>query len=146
MLRNIKIEIKRLHDDINEYINTVNGFEHFISESVLFINDRDKLLSSHLLNTHKNRIMYLKLIIDRIASYSTSSLIGQFRNNFLKHNSEIISSVLDIDKSIDKNVNTMLQNIPDYIQNINEKIVSLIQYKKTLEDLKSTIVIEINSH
>jgi hypothetical protein len=137
IIKHINIEIRRLNNEIKECIKTVDGFERFISESIFFIKDRDNLISSHLLHIHKNRILYIKSIMDRIASnvFVDSSLIGAFRNNFLKNNAEIYTFVSGVDKSINENTTIILQQIPDYIQNINKKIISIIQYKKALEEL-----------
>jgi hypothetical protein len=142
MIRQIKIETNRLNTEIQEYIKTMDGFERFISESIFFIKDRYNLVSSHLLNLHKNRVLYIKSIIDRIANYSPSQLflIGLFRNNFLKSNSELVNSILEVNKLMEKNVETLLQHVPDYIQNINSKIVSIIHYKKALEELKRNAI------
>jgi Fic family protein len=82
--------------------------------------------------------------MDRIASnaFVDPSLIGSFRNNFLKKNTELYTFVSGIDKSISEDTTVILQQIPDYIQNINKKIISIIQYKKALEELLEVVTTE----
>jgi hypothetical protein len=148
IIKRTKVEIKRLSREIEEYIKTTTGFEDFIIESILFIRDRDNLVSSHICNLHKNRILSLKAILDRIPSWSTSlssdsgdNLIN-YRDSLLDYNGNMISSITDINKQIDSDMSMVLEYIPECIQNINIKLINISKQRSLLESLYSVSLLE----
>jgi hypothetical protein len=145
IIKRVKIEINRLSNEINEYIKTINGFEDFIIESILFIKDRDNLISSHICNLHKNRILALKAILDRVPSWSINlaqnpkdiSVYG-YKDSLIKYNEEMTKFITNINKSIEGDIEIVLEYIPQYIQNINIKLLNINKQRAFLEALYLT--------
>jgi hypothetical protein len=145
IIKRTKTEINRLSREINEYIKTINGFEDFIIESILFIRDRDNLVSSHICNLHKNRVFALKAILDRIPRWSTGLLgspgdssVYNYKNLLLEYNENMVTSITDINKLIERDISMILEYIPEYIQNINIKLININKQRSILESLHSS--------
>jgi hypothetical protein len=149
IIKRTKIEINRLSGEIKEYIKTINGFEDFIIESILFIRDRDNLISSHICNLHKNRILAIKAILDRIPSWSSNlsdnphnTSVYKYKESLLEYNTNMITSITSINKLIEGDISMVLEYIPDYIQNINIKLIDINKQKSILETLYSVALYE----
>jgi hypothetical protein len=142
IIKHIKIEIERLNNDISDCIKTIDGFERFIAESIFLIKDRDNLVSSQILNRHNNRVLYLKTIIERLSRYVDYKIdiSEMFNNAFIKSNGALTDSINTVNKSIEHDIESLLEFVPDYIQNINKKIISINEYRESLEELYKTAI------
>lgn len=144
IIKLIKRNIKEIDDNINDCIKTLHGYENFIMESMLFIKDRDNLISSKIDNIFKIRIKTLKSYFDRIPEWSSSSSssekrISHYKEQFGLISNKILDNLTEYNNNSQKDINTLLEFIPDYIQNINMKLSEFIKYQSYLNTIYTHI-------
>jgi hypothetical protein len=130
MMKILRGEIKRLNNEIKDCIKAFDGFEKFIIESIFFINDRSNLVSSHI-RLHLNKINTLRLLIKRSPVSDTTDI--ELEQLLETYSGQFISSLNTIDTSINEDIVTVSDCIPDYMQNINKKIITLMKYRTELQ-------------
>jgi hypothetical protein len=149
IIRDIIIEINRLSKEMTDYIKTINGFENFIIESFLYIKDRDNLISSRIFNIHRNRIFSICSMLNMIPTwtellYENNHKEEGKRNNIVLRDTidDTISNITDINKVIERDISKFQKDIPEFIQNINIKLVIINTQREKLETFYNSIVHE----
>jgi hypothetical protein len=146
LLKQVKKEIEYLQNEVKDCLKTLNGFEKFIVESIFYIKDRDNLLSSHICNTHKNRMLNIQSIISRMPAWSVHfndepmdmPAVAEYKDPLEKYTDELLSTTANINRSLEKEIAVVSEYMPTYIQHVNLKLIAICTQRMHLENLYQT--------
>jgi hypothetical protein len=144
LIKHLKKEAEYLNGEVKDCIKVLEGFEKFIAESMLYIKDRDNLISSHICNNHRNRVLIIQSVMKRFPAWSSqicgfsdgiadAKSVFEYQDILEKQTKELIDAVGAIDKSAGKDDGIAV--VPEYIQNINIKLITVNRHLIHLEEL-----------
>jgi hypothetical protein len=151
IIKMTNIQLKSINGMIKECITTLRGFEDLLTDSILYVKDRDNFINSNIDNLFKVKFSGLrshikmipswvhKYIADSSSFHTTSiSYISDSYDQKIS-NDKIYNTFLEINKNTSKDITSLMEFIPDYIQNINTKIKALIGIEARLHDFHTEI-------
>jgi hypothetical protein len=136
-------EIKRFSGDVKEHIKIMDGFENCIMEGILFVKDRDSLITSRICNIHRNHMSSIHTSASSIPKW-TSALGSTHSANgaLIVQTNTLIKDVVGINKDIKGRINTFIEDIPKFIENINIKLVLINNRIDELEVFYNAVLLE----
>jgi hypothetical protein len=153
IMKTIRQDIKEINKDIKECIKTLSGYENFILDSILYVKDRDNLISSKIENIFKIKISCLKSYLSSIPEWALKISVKEETTckddidmrdivkgeDLIVKSDKIFTNLLEINKNSLKDINALIEFIPDYIQNINLKLKAFLACQSSLKVLYDKI-------
>jgi hypothetical protein len=143
ILKKTSNEIKRFSSDVKEHIKIMDGFENCIMEGILFVKDRDSLITSRICNIHRSYMSSIHTAASSIPKWTCAFGSAYSSNGVLiTQTNSLIKDVVGINKDIKGYINTFIENIPKFIENINIKLVLINNRIDELEAFHSIVLQE----
>jgi hypothetical protein len=150
ILRKLDNEIRRFSSDAREHIKVIDGFENCIMEWVLFVKDRDNFITSRICNTHRNYITSIHAIASAIPAWTNAFVkednpvgtVADHNSVLMEKTNSLIKTVIDINKDTRGRINSFIEDIPKFIENINIELVLINNRINELESFKIVVLQE----
>jgi hypothetical protein len=129
VIRRLKREYKELTLHIAECIKTIEGFERLITNSLLFIRDRENLFSAYVSNVLPMSSSTVNFSIRRIPKWVKHVVTGDLYPLEEKETDFTALSQMTVENS-----KVLFDTIPEYIQNINRKLLYMTDQKRSVAE------------
>ena len=138
LLSEIRDEIIRIEDEIEECTRTLRSYEKFVAESVLYITDRNNLNTSKITGIHNARIKHIEtqiLLLDKLELVSFGDIVKSIETQ----NEATQTKIKEISAALTRGTNVFNDVMPEFMQNINRKILVMQNQKSLLTRLYKVI-------
>jgi hypothetical protein len=143
IIKKTKEEIKRFSVEAKNHLKIIDGFENYIMDGVLFVKDRDNLITSRICNVHRNKVASICAISSRVPKWtiikgdSQLPTVSSSKDFIIGQTNSLVKSVIDINKDIKDKINAFIVDVPKFIENINIKMVLINSQIDNLETFLS---------